>query len=315
VFRKLIAALRRFFSRRAARKLLTQQLPRGLPAPQRPFQLALRVPRLLDAPPGEFWTLPLGAQAIRGQRPARLLRLAALPPPLRDLGIAQPACFRLDGEFRLPPEVDPLRISSDAPSPAPVRRVRPRTPLPRAPVWRLRPRNFRLDAGTLRPANEGIVPLEPRDTTFRWVRPAFRSRYLDTPWMARQRFFQAQHPVELFTAWWFQWVREAPGGKYPATFRNRHERELWNQMEKVKEQMLIRRDVKKDEHPPGVPQLIVREIGLQIASHKPPEDLAELIPGKEWIEPVRMPPPLEWENDLREVVLQWRTLVNALEER
>jgi hypothetical protein len=79
--------------------------------------------------------------------------------------------------------------------------------------------------------------------------------------------------------------------------------------------MLIRRDVKKDELLPRMPKLVAREIGLQIASHKPPEDLADLIPGKEWIAPVELPPPPLLESDVREVYLQWRTLVDALEER
>jgi hypothetical protein len=309
VFRKLIAALRRIFSRRAARKLLALRLPRGLPAPQRPFQLALRV-WPLEPPPGEFWTLPLG-----GQKPARLFRLSALPPRVRDLGVARPAHFRLDGEWRLPPEVDPLRLASDAPPPAPVRRVRPRTPLPRAPVWRLRPRNFRIDGRTLQPANEGIMPLERRDSSLRWVRPAFRRQYLDTPWMAQERIgFLAPQQVEWFAMWWFQESRQkAPGGREPKTFGI--DRELQGWMTKVKEQMLIRRDVKKDELPPGVPKLVAREIGLQIASHRRPEDLADLIPDKEWIAPVELPPPPLLASDVREVYLQWRTLVDALEER
>src|SRR5207302_8043246 len=41
-FRALLAAVRRYFSRRAAQKLLAEQLPKGLlPTP---FRLALRVP-------------------------------------------------------------------------------------------------------------------------------------------------------------------------------------------------------------------------------------------------------------------------------
>src|SRR5437867_2675094 len=86
LFRSLLAAIRRFFSRRAARRLIAEHLPKGLlPAP---FRLALRIPRALDdAPPGEFWTLPLGAQAIRGTKPSPLFPHAAaaragqLPPP------------------------------------------------------------------------------------------------------------------------------------------------------------------------------------------------------------------------------------------
>src|SRR5439155_17074896 len=125
--------------------------------------------------------------------------------------------------------------------------------------------------------NAGIVPLHPRDTSLRWVRPAFRSQYLDTPWMARQRIaFMSPSLTELFAAWWYEWIRYSPGGRPPGSYRNR--RDIYFLMQRCKEQMLIRRDVAKDEHPPGVPQLIVREIGLQIASHKAANDLGELTP-------------------------------------
>src|SRR5258708_35278134 len=95
-FRTLAAAVRRLFSRRSARKLVAQQLPRGLlPSAPQPLRLSLRAPLALDdAPFGEFRTLPLFAHAIRGRRPSRLLRLAALPRPPRPPAALRPPPLR-----------------------------------------------------------------------------------------------------------------------------------------------------------------------------------------------------------------------------
>jgi hypothetical protein len=347
--RTLLAAIRRFFSRRAAQRLLAQQLPKGLlPAPERTFRIALRVPIALDdAPPGEFWTLPLGAHAIRGRRPARLLRLAALPkppqrldvlrphevrvllsrvrvpellelvPPLqsrvRQLAIARPRSLRLDAELRLPSEIDPLRLPSDAPPPVRERRFRPRTPLPRAPVHRLRPRNFRLDARTGQPANQGILPLETRDTTGRWVLPAFRREKVDLPWMAQERIsFLGPLQYEWFLMWWDAYQKRRPGGREPYDYVQPEE--LYFALEAVKEQMLIRRDVKKDESPPEKQEFGYIEFGLPIAALDTPP-LNELVPPKPWVGRAAQLEPLPLDRAVREAYLQWRTLVDALEER
>ena len=341
--------VRGFFSRRAARKLRAQALPVGLlAAPEQPLRLALRIPLALDdAPEGEFWTLPLGAQAIRGQRPARLLRLSALPPPfrridtvrphglrlldprlrlpalldllpplesrVRDLGVAQPRKLRLDANLLMPVEVDPLRIASDAPAPLPDRRVRPRTPLARAPLHRLRIRNFRLDPRTGHPANEGIVPLETRDTALRWVLPAFRREKLDLPWMATERIpFLGPLQYEWFLMWWDAYQARRPGPKDPYDYLLAPELAL--ALEAVKEQMLIRRDVKKDETPPEEQEFYSIEVGQPMAAlDTPPID--ELVPKTEWVSRASMldPPPLE--QPVREAWLQRRTLIDALEER
>src|SRR5260370_23917317 len=132
-FRTLAAEVRRLFSRRSARKLVAQQLPRGLrPSAPQPLRLSLRAPLALDdAPFGEFRTLPLFAHAIRGRRPSRLLRLAALPRPPRRLEVLRPRNPRLYAELRPPLEVDSLSLFSDAPPPGSVRRGRPPTPLSR----------------------------------------------------------------------------------------------------------------------------------------------------------------------------------------
>src|SRR5437868_1465751 len=112
MFRSILVAIRRFFSRHAARKLLAQRPLRGL------HVALLAVPRV--------------------RLPARI----ALRPPLASrvhaLGVADPRAFRVDPQ-------------------------------------------------TLAPANAEILPLAAPDPTYRWVRPAFRSRYVDLPWMARDR--------------------------------------------------------------------------------------------------------------------------------
>lgn len=310
-FRALAAAIRRFFARRDARKLIAQQLPRGLlPAP---FRLALRVPGLLEAPAGEFWTVPLGARVVRGQLPARLLRLAAMPAPQRRLDVARPELLRLDADLRLPPEVDPLRIATDAPSPTPVRRFPPRAPLARAPVWRLRPRHFRLDPRTHQPGNEGIVPLERRDPSYRWVVPAFRRQYLEPPWMIRDHIaFLAPIMAEWFSMWWFQEFDCTLGAKDPR--QQEQPKEIAWALEHVKEQMLIRRDVKKDDEPPSEQKLVAPELGNPIGIA--PVTFSALVPKTEWIETALpdMPPPTV-PPVAREAYLQWRTLVDSLEER
>src|SRR5205814_1357254 len=80
---------------------------------------------------------------LSGRRsPSRLLRLSALPPPPAHLDVVQPRKLRLDDDLRLPPEIDPPAVPSAPERPLP---VRPRTPLARAPLHRLKPRNFRLD--------------------------------------------------------------------------------------------------------------------------------------------------------------------------
>ena len=346
-FRALAHALRRFFSRRAARKLVAQQLPRGLPAPEISLKFALRIPRALDAPPGEFWTLPLGAQAVRGGKPARLFRLAALPPPLRkldvvrapalraalvrlrlperlelppfletrvrDLGQVRPAHFRLDGEMRLPPEIDPPALAADKPPPAPPRRVRPRTPLMRAPLHRLRPRHFRLDPRSGAPANEGILPLDRREVTWGFIHPDLRREKIDLPWMARHRIrFLGPLQAEWFMMWWDQSAHRRPGAKEPRDYEL--ERELSWALEECKEQMLIRRDVPKDENAPAEQPFSALDVGPTMALFEN-EPLTELIPEKEGVEKAPMLEPLPFDRGLREAYLQWRTLMDALEER
>ena len=340
----LLQLLRRLWSRRAAKRLIAEQLPRGLAAPLE--LLSLRVPPEID--PSEFRALPLGAQVIRGRPPGVLLRLSALPPPLhelsvlrepkaitplvtlspslrllqllppletrvQDLGVARPRVFRLDHELRLPGETDVLRISSDAPPPTKLRRVRPRTPLARAPLSRLRARSFRLDPRTLAPDNEGILPLERRELTWGWVRPDFRREIVDLQWMAQDRIdFVSPQPVEWFTLWWFQSTRQRPGAREAILYELPPQLDL--ALEAVKEQMLLRRDIKRDETELEPGRYTAPEVGFSMA-HVEHVPLSSLIPPKPWVKVSASLDPLPFEHRTREVYLQWKTLLNALAER
>jgi len=347
-FRALTFAAQRFWSRRAARQLLSQRLPHGLLAAPRTQLLSLRVPPLVQENPSAFLALPLGAQAIRGRSPGLLFRLSALPPPplelavlreakaapsleprlltssllelvpplrsrVLDLGVVRPRIFRLDAELRLPGEADPLRFYSDAPPPARVRRVRPRTPLARAPLVKLRPRSLRLDPRTLESANESILPLEQRKLAWGWVRSDFRREIVDVQWMASERIsFLAPRPVEWFTMWWFQHDEVRPGGREAVFYEL--PKELDWALEECKEQMLIRRDVKKDETELEPSRFKSEEVGVSMASVEQ-VPLSEIIPKKPWIQLAGMLAPLPFATNVRDVYLQWRTLIGALEER
>src|SRR2546430_5876469 len=171
LFAALLSWVRRFAARRRARSLLAQGLPRGLTGPL--LRPALRSPAQSAA--GEYSTLPLGAEIVRGSAPRRLLRLAALPPPLPEFSVVRPDRFRLDGDLRLPLERDAARTASDLPPLAPPRAPpRPRTPLARAPLSRVDPRAFRLDPRELDFANEEGIPLEPGSIEHVWLHPVLR---------------------------------------------------------------------------------------------------------------------------------------------
>src|SRR6266436_4617512 len=247
MFRALQAALRRFFSRLRARRLIARQLPRGLAD----VRLALRAPAD-EPPPGEFWTPPLA-----GRNPSRLLRLSALPPPPAHLEVVQPRKLRLDAEFRVAPEVEPPTV-------------------PRAPAepLRIRPR-------THAPANETIVPA-PGDPAYRWISPEFRRRHLDLPWMARERvrFLGPMH-AEWFLMWWDQTVKESLGPGEPDAWERPDEVD-WA-LDESKEQMLIRRDVVKDEQPPAEQEMSAPQMEHPLVAWDP-VPLPQLVPQKEWVQ-------------------------------
>lgn len=301
MLRALLAAIRRYFSRRAARRLLAQRLPRGV----QEERLALPAPPR-EPPPGEFWTAPAGAR-----EPARLFRLAALPPPRPRLDVVRPRKLRLDAEFRPPPGIEPRRALEPRPL-----RLRPRTPLPRAPLHRLDARKFRLDPRTQAPANQGIVPLGPKDPSYRWLSPEFRRRYLDLPWMARERIrFLGPMHAEWFVMWWEQAVEESLGPRAPKEWERPDEVD-WA-MDNCKEQMLIRRDVVKDEQGPPQGELSAPELGHPLVAWDP-APLPEVVPAKEWVEvadPQALAPPFSTLRGPREAYLRWRTLMDSLQER
>ncbi len=309
---RLLAALLGWFRRRAgrrrARALLAQGLPRGLTAPA--LRPALRAPA--DPAAGEYGTLLLGAQVVRGAAPRRLLRLAALPPVLPEFSVVRPDRFRLDADLRLPPERDSARTAADRPLPAPPRGApRPRTPLARAPISRVDPRAFRLDARDFKLANEEGIRLEPASVEHVWLHPALRRAVVDPRWMASRRpFGVAPIAAEWFASWWAEHKSARHGGGEP---RGRNPpAHLAEWMEEVKEQMLIRRDVAKDEDPPARARFKPNEAQRPIAAHAAPE-IAGLIPQKTWVGgPLPWPEPPAASLQSADVYFEWRTLMDAL---
>jgi hypothetical protein len=240
MFRRLLAAVRRSLSRRAARKLLAQRPVRGLRT------------ALLAAP--------------RVRLPARLELRPPLATRVRDLGVADP-------------------------------------------------RKLRLDPLTQAPANEGILPQLPGDPSYRWVLPAFRSRYLDLPWMATERIrFLGPTQAEWFAIWWERAVSERVGPRDPVPWDQ--PRQVYWAMDICKEQMLIRRDVVKDEQPPKEQEWVGTRLEHALAAW---EAVAprRILPANEWIEiadPRALRPAPAAERGSREAYLQWRTLLHALED-
>jgi hypothetical protein len=83
-------------------------------------------------------------------------------------------------------------------------------------------------------------------------------------------------------------------------------------MERVKEQMLIRRDVAKDEQPPEPVQFEAPRGHSPISSHAPP-DVPSLVPAKEWpVGQVPRPRSAMESNAADDAYLQWRVLMDAL---
>ncbi len=282
-----LAALRRWWNRRCARKLLASAPARGVSD----------VTLVLPAPP-------------KRTQLCDEIKLSALPPPPADFGVAQPRKLRIDGAFRTPPELD----LPTPPRPPPVRRVRPRTPLGRAPLSRFTPRNFRLDASGA-PANERILSVDrARDES--WVLPEFRRQYVDLPWMARERVaFLGPTQAEWFRMWWDQALREKLGPGEPSDW-SRPDEVQWA-LEVCKEQLLIRRDVVKDERPPAQQEFTAEEMEHPIAAWEA-MTVAQTVPLKEWVsvaDPRELAPGPFVERGAREAYLQWRTLMDALGER
>src|SRR5438445_5626622 len=87
----LMRVVRELLGRIRARLLLARRLPRGLASAE--LRTALRVPG--NTPRGEFTTLQLGFEVVRGTPPRRLLRLSALPQRA-PVSLIDPRAFRLD---------------------------------------------------------------------------------------------------------------------------------------------------------------------------------------------------------------------------
>src|SRR5437016_14588522 len=96
LFAALLSWVRRFAARRRARSLLAQGLPRGPTGPL--LRPALRSPA--QSAGGEYGTLLLGAQIVRGSAPRRLFRLAALPRALPEFSVVRAGRCRLDADLR-----------------------------------------------------------------------------------------------------------------------------------------------------------------------------------------------------------------------
>jgi hypothetical protein len=88
-------------------------------------------------------------------------------------------------------------------------------------------------------------------------------------------------------------------------------------MDVCKEQMLIRRDVAKDEEAPAEQEWSAPGIGHPLVAWEP-VPLPDVVPAKEWVEIadpralLRAPAP---GRAARESYLEWRTLIESLRER
>jgi hypothetical protein len=182
-----------------------------------------------------------------------------------------------------------------------------------------RPDRFRLDEDLRLPperdAARTAANAPPVDHG--WVHPALRREKLETPWMARDRLYGlAPLPVEWFVLWWDQSRRGAARVANPTPWPVPED--LAWKMDEVKEQMLIRRDVVRDERPPKDGAFVLSQSGPSINKHEPPA-VGELIPDTEWVETFEMPraAPDGMAGDSRpmsEASLEWRTLVRMLDD-
>ena len=331
--------LDRFRLDRHGRPSVQQRAPSAFLARPLPSQALLLLDAIdrrgppTEAPPdlGVLLPRPFGLDA--GFAPARLnesaplARLAPEPPrpladrsrpPLHDLGVARPADFGLDDEGRTPSEREPLHLSSERPGlPRPGRWLRARTPPPEALLSDLRFAHFRIDPATGAPANEGIVDgYLPRPRPV-FLIPAFDRELCQPRWMARSWLMSLSAlPVELFVWWWYQ-QRQGKGGASEPIEIVQPEQISYSLFHHNKEQMLIRRDVTRDQEGPGLSTYEIFDSKPQILAHERVKRLGELIPEKQWVEPlsVATEPAIDESRPAFDAYVQWRTLVNGLEER
>jgi hypothetical protein len=336
LLRALFSFLRRLFARRLPPpREQAPTLPPSIPAPRAfeppappplevappPAPIAASEPTKLVAPApptrarGPFPPPERSLGALRELPQRRWLEPRLLVSRVRDLGVARPRIFGLDDELRTPGEAEPLRLFADAPHPQKERRVRPRTPLARAPLTRLRTRNFRVDPRTNTSAiEEGLWRATP-PIDWGWVHPDLRREVVDLDWMATDRIsFLGPTCSEWFILWWDQSQKESPGAREAVLLEL--PRELDEALDQVKEQMLIRRDVKKDETQlEPAPLKVDGEIEAFTMAAGEDEPITKIIPEKTWVTPEKMESTVAFEARAREAYLQWRTLIGSLEER
>jgi hypothetical protein len=182
----------------------------------------------------------------------------------------------------------------------------------RRPASLVDPRAFRLDPRNLTWANEDGIPPPSDSFEHSWLNPGFRRDVLDRHWIASSPIF-GLGPLqpEWFASWWWQHKARPVGANSPRDFETPPD--LPELMERVKEQMLIRRDVGKDEAPPEPASLEPSRVEPLIASHAPPA-VTDLVPTKEWLDdPVPRPEPaVPASRATDDAYLQWRVLMDAL---
>jgi hypothetical protein len=260
-----------------------------------------------------------GALALeRHQLPVRWGLPLRHGPLLHDLGVARPEVFHLDEEGRLPTERDAPQLSLDRPLPVPARAAPPgREPPPFGQLSRVQLRHYRLDPQTGAPANEGVIPLRPEPDACSWLNPDFDAEFCRPRWIARSWVDHlSATPQELFAWWWLQSRATKVGAGEPKAIKQSDE--LWYALfHHLKEQMLIRRDVTRDEEGPGLSTFEINEAKPHIKAHDSLKRLAQLIPAKTWVErlSIATEPLFDESRPAFDAYVQWRTLVNGLEER
>jgi hypothetical protein len=250
-----------------------------------------------------------------GRRRARALLAAGLP---RGLDGA-----RLRGSLRVPREQRSDGFATVLLGAQIVRGEAPRIllrlpalPPPPPDLGKAHPDRFRLD-GDLRLPPERDAARTAADAPpvdHAWLNPALKREKVDLPWMAQNRLFGlAPRPVEWFVLWWDGTARRPAGAQDPKPWPVPDD--LPWLMDEVKEQMLIRRDVVKDEHPPKDGAFLLSQSGPSIASHEPPP-VPDLLPEKEWVETFSMARASpQGAQPVREAVREREMLLELLRER
>jgi hypothetical protein len=229
---------------------------------------------------------------------------------------------RLHAAIRLPREVDADAFTTVQLGAQVVRGEPPRTllrlpalPPPPPDLGKARPDRFRLDED-LRLPPERDAALDRRAVDHRWLNPALKREKVDLPWMAQNRLDGlAPRPVEWFVLWWEGTARRRAGAQEAKPWPVPDE--LYWLMQRVKEQMLIRRDVVKDEQAPSAAELSAEVIGHPLVAWEAPP-LTDLVPAKEWVEvadPRALAGAPQFEQAPRDAHLRWRTVVDSLVER